>query len=120
MQFFRIRIFMQNNEDEEVEERRMHHSVQRRGARSIFLACEDYSQKLNDSGYYFLYNATDECLEMGLMIREAIDVPKFIDTFIKQEKYEYEDVFIEEITFNRFNRLLMEAEHNDYLYNLAE
>ena len=43
MQFFRIRIFMQNNEDEEVEERSMRHSVQRRGARSIFLACEDYS-----------------------------------------------------------------------------
>ena len=79
--------------------------------------CGKYTERIADKGFLFLsYASLYEC-SFGLILKEVIDVNKFINGLIKAGKWDAGNIRIEETTFNDFYQMLQSADRNSYVYD---
>ena len=83
----------------------------------LYKKCEKFSEKIADKGYLFLRDASrDECT-FGMVIREYMDVKKYVEKFDRGSKLEVESMEIREITMSMFAEMLNMANRNGYVYD---
>ena len=117
MQFYKIVV---DAESKENESKFRKHRVQRDGSQNISEQCKKYNGKLGDRGFLFLSSAGNSSINFGAILREKVDVNKFINKFLPAAIPQYEKVTIGETTFSIFRDMLGEADRNGYVFNDEE
>ena len=117
MQFYKIVVYAESEDNESGFRGRR---AQREGGQRISDRCEKCNDKLEDRGFLFLSSASSTSICCGLVLREKMDVDKFIHKFLSEAVPKYEQVTIRETTFSIFRDMLNEADRNGYVFNDEE
>ena len=123
MQFYRIMMTIITEEDKENEGPRWRpdrRSIDRELGNAISVICDRYNDKIPDKGYFFLGTISyGECV-YGMVLRENIDVDKFVDGFVKKAKLETECVEIKETTLQDFAQMLDMGDRSGYVRDMHD
>ena len=120
MQFYRINIILESDEDGVVAmmgERRIKSLTNREFINDLCRECEKYSDKISDMGYFFAGNVNPSECSFGLLIRGSLDVEKYVRDFAKAKKLESGSIDIRETTFSEFSQMLQGAARYGYIFN---
>lgn len=120
MQFYKIRIALDTKDEDlnqEVQPRRARNRASRELGSNLTRLCENYSDEIVDNGFFFLSNIAPDNGYFGLILRDLMDVEKFVHSFAKETKLDVISEEIKEITFYDFSNMLQEAERNGYIYD---
>lgn len=121
MQFYKIEIEIDMvDEDEDSAysgSKRIRSRADRDFGYALSQKCEKYSEKITDKGYLFLRDTNRGECTFGMIIREYIDVKKYVEKFAKASKLDVESMEIREITLNEFGEMLHVANRNNYVYD---
>lgn len=120
MRFYRINMYidMECKEDEESQNtRKSRKLIDRTFAESIAAKSEKYAEKIADKGYLFLGCTTQALCVFGMIIRENMDVEKYMNNYPNHTHIGVNEIDIRETTLNDFVQLLNEADRNGYIYD---
>ena len=112
MQFYKYSGFVTN--EAWAEENADRHAW-REKARKLALTSEDFNRKLRGKAYYFIADADEDMLMIGI-INRAPDAPdKYLNAYLDALGVELKHTDMEETTFHVARGLLSRASRNDYI-----
>ena len=124
MQFYKIKMTINKINGEEVDspikrtDRR--HSLDKNLGDTIDIMCKRHQEKILDKGFFFISNSSYGTCDLGLILRDYLNVDDYINNFIQNEKIEVDDLVINETTFRDFYDLLSDAERHDFIRDTDE
>ncbi len=83
--------------------------------RKIASKAESFNQKFKKKAFFFVSDASEGTVAIGIICREPLDLGKQINLFLKAIRLELKDTCLEEITFESVRRMLQYAERSDYI-----
>ncbi|WP_051524847.1 AAA family ATPase [Pseudobutyrivibrio sp. MD2005] len=112
MQFFKITALMNEADIEKninQEKKNSQLSLQE-FMRNLSKQCETYTEAFIEKGYLFISEGRHgDCCEMGMVIRENLDVEDIVKRFFAMNGFKLESLEIKETTFFEFNIMLHKA-----------
>ena len=116
MQFYKIECFTKEAFDDE-ETGSFRRNNERGVGRQLLPKCERFADAIDEYGYAFLCNANKCEFKLGLIVRDEMDVDRYIARFLKKEKIDVEQYDIKEITLNELSRMLGNSERDGYIFD---
>ena len=105
MRFIKLQGIIANQDFLEANENR---SESRRISHFLSMKAEEFNQKHNDKGYYFVSNIDDDLIVLGALVDGLNDaqIEKRFLQFIKAIKLSVTDITLEEVTLSNMSNLL--------------
>ncbi len=83
--------------------------------RKIYLKSAAFNQKLQREAFFFVTDASQDTVTIGMISKDYRNVQKRIEEYIKEVGIELKDTRLEEITFDAMHTLLQRASQRDYI-----
>ena len=112
MQFFRVEGFVV---DEKWAEGNDNRRVLHEKVRKISMRSNSFNQKLNRKAFFYVTDASEDTVTIGIICRESTNISKQISSFLNAIELEIKDICVEEITLNATRSMLQCANRNDYI-----
>ncbi len=117
MQFFRVEGFAV---DEKWAEENDNRRVQHEKVRKIAMRSDSFNQKLNRKAFFYVTDASEDTVTIGIICRESTDISKQLSSFLNAIELELKDIYVEEITLSAARKMLQFAGRNFYIDNDSE
>lgn len=112
MQFFKYEglALCETCSQENDSRRAMHEKI-----RKISLKSESFNQKLRRKAYFFVADAAEDKITIGVLSNGSINLQKQLEEYMKSVGIELKDTCLEEITFGAIRNMLQRANQRDYI-----
>lgn len=112
MQFFKYEgLTLCETRTQENNSRRAVHEKNKR----IALKSDDFNQKLKRKLYFFVTDASEDAITIGVLSKNSPNLQKQLEAYMKSVEIELTDTRLEEITFNAIRNMLRRASQHDYI-----
>ncbi len=112
MQFFKYEgLVLCETWSQENDSRRALHEK----TRKIALKSDDFNQKLKRKLYFFVTDASEDAITIGVISKDSQHLQKQLEEYMKSVGIELKDTSLEEITFGVMRNMLQRANQRDYI-----
>ena len=106
MQFFKYEgLALCDTWSQENDSRRVMHEK----IRKISLKSDVFNQKLQRKSYFFVTDASEDTITIGVISKDFQHIQKLLEEYIKSVGIELKDTRLEEITFGAIRNMLQRA-----------
>lgn len=82
---------------------------------SLSVKALKYNKAQKDKMYIFVSDITDGIVQIGIIVKENIDIMKQVKTFLKTIQLDLQDITLEEILFTSINNMLGAADRTEFI-----
>lgn len=112
MQFFKYEgLTLCETWSQEDDSRRAMHEK----SRKIALKSNAFNQKLQSKSYFFVTNASEDTITIGVLAKDSQHLRKQLEEYMKSVGIGLKDTRLEEITFGAIRNMLRRANHHHYI-----
>ncbi len=111
MQFFKLEGLMANGRSDKISDLRF----AREKSRMISMKSRAFNRQLRADMFFFVSRVTDYIATVGVIAADVKNAEKLTNAYLRAIGFELQNISQEEVTLNTLERLLREADHQEYI-----